>query len=160
MTKVQNNTKSYSLTGILIGLMLGLLAGVGAMQQVKMSQRGTILPFALVICGVSFAASGYKIGKKLGREEYIEKCLGIDRHSTSFDKKGRYWFAITSFTDMEGRTHTITTDKEGQMLTSRFNSELIKLHGNSASYVNVEKSHKEAKGLIFSILKEKNKNIT
>lgn len=148
---------SYSITGLSIGLIIGCMAGVGELNYIKKSQRGSVLPFALIIGGVAGAAVGASIGYRLGRTLHIEKITGIDSAQTTFSQQGRFWIGTTILKDTRSNSdiRIVTVKSSSKTLVTELNGQRVIAHDtNSASRVSVEKFHKQARYTIFSKLKE------
>lgn len=87
----------YSIIGFFVGAIIGVLIGLGFMNQFKESQRASIMPISLIAFGISFGASGAAFGSKLGNDENREKELGLDKSEDGYFQDGKYWVGYTKW---------------------------------------------------------------
>lgn len=149
--------KEYSIIGGIIGIIIGALLGLGVLTFIKKSQRGQLLPYSIIGCAIFGLITGARVGYNFGLDEYKTQRLGIKYSKTEFFKTGRFWYAVTKWTDTRtGKEYNITTGKSTSgELVSELNKELYQRHYiNSGSQINVSKAHGQVKGSIFSQLKK------
>lgn len=148
------NTKiSYSISGLIIGILIGSLAGLGESRYTKESQRGTTIPILAIGGSILGGAVGASFGYNLGKKIYIEEKIGISKASLNLFQVGRYWNAITKWTDTRNPEYVyeLNTSRVTQgLIQSTLNGKVFITHNtNSASQVNINRFHKEAQSLIF-----------
>lgn len=141
---------SYALGFGIIGLLIGVLAGVGETRYYKKSQREDILPINMIVCGSVFAVVGAALGFSLGDNERKEKTLGLNTAATDYYKQGRYWTAMTKWIDPESRRQCIIStnkDQSGELVSVlNYKGERSSLRHSiySGSQINVQKAHSAA----------------
>ena len=146
----------YGLQGAIIGLVIGAIVGFFTLNQIKLSQRGTMLPITIVAGAVFGAISGYSIGSKIGKNAYIEERLGFNSLDTGFYKDGRYWVGYTKWTDnRDNRQYILQTSRGYQKnLVSTLNGSSFTTHDcTSASKDTIPKYHGQARESLFKQLK-------
>lgn len=147
----------YGINGAIIGILLGSIIGFAFLSQIKKSQRNNVLPFTLIIGSLLGAISGYSIGSKFGKEDYIEENLGLKTQKEEMIKEGKYWYAYTQWTDKrDGTSYTLQTAKSNQKnLVSILNEKLILWHDcQLASKETIPKYHTLAKKHIIKLMKD------
>lgn len=150
----------YALGFGIIGLVIGAIAGIGETRYYKKSQRATVLPIAVILCGGAFAVIGAGIGYATGEDERKRRSIGLDAATTEFFKQGRFWVAVTRWRHPDtGAESSIKTGKNQHgELQSNFNHNgqlHVITHGvYSGSQVNVQKAHNVAINNYYKFLKE------
>jgi hypothetical protein len=133
-------------------LLLGASVGVGQLYYTKKSQRESLWTPLLAIGAFVGGIIGLGLGAKFGRSRYVEDILGHSDAETTIDKDGRFWYAATIWSDKRnGKKQVLITGKSNHgVLASALNDRAIINHEiNSASRLNVEKYHREAKKKVF-----------
>ncbi|OSZ80541.1 hypothetical protein CAP36_04630 [Chitinophagaceae bacterium IBVUCB2] len=147
----------YGINGAIIGIILGAIIGFVFLSQTKKSQRNKVLPYSLLIGSLFGVISGYSIGSRMGKEEYIEEKLGLKNLNEEIIKDGKYWYAYTQWTDKrDGTFYTLQTAKSNQKnLVSVLNEKLILWHDcQSASKETIPRYHAFAKNHILKLMKD------
>lgn len=147
----------YSITGFLLGVLIGSLVGLGELNQTKKSVRGQVFPFLLVIGATVGGITGASIGYKTGLSRHIENVTGISTAQTTFLKQGRFWIASTVWTDIRNNTsNQILTGKStsGTLISELGDKPIFAHDTTSGSRVNVQKYHSQVVRAVFSKLKE------
>ena len=154
MKKKQNE---YGLTGFFIGLIIGALAGLFFLNQIKKSQRGKMLPITISVGGILCAIGGYNIGSRLGKEFYVEERIGLKNMSEGYNKNGRYWYGITKWTDnRNNEEYTLITGRSttGELASALNNVAIFNHQIRNANQQTVPKYHTQARIFVFKKLKE------
>jgi hypothetical protein len=148
--------RDYRIAGVIIGGIIGVLVGFGAISQIKKSQREKTISITIIAGSILGISIGYKIGSKIDNEIWIENELGIDQAKSEFIKVGKGWVISTQWTDSKNNSYTLLTGQaSNKTLISQLNDELFLNHNiNSGSKVNVSKFHKIAQQQIYKKLKE------
>lgn len=81
----------YSLVGLFLGGIFGLILASGEMNYVKKSQRGTFSPILSIVLAVVGGGVGLGIGINIAEDERKTKALGLDSINTTKFKDGRKW---------------------------------------------------------------------
>ena len=149
---MKTKQNEYAVIGLIIGAVLGMIVGLGAMNMIKESQRGQMLYPALGICILGFGVIGYSAGKSLGRETDKEIELGHDKAKENIFQQGRVWVAITEWSSKDNQNYKLITGQTNdKILISQLNDELVMNHEiQSGSKANVGKFHKAARTYIFN----------
>lgn len=143
-------------SGAIIGALLGFMASFGFIERnIKKSQRPGLFPAITIITTAFCAVSGGRLGYSLGRSDKINRSLGLDKIKQSHYKVGRFWESQSTWIDIKGGRHMVTTLKRNDETVSLYNGMLICVHGTSASSVNITKYHNEARNIAFRKLKER-----
>mgnify|MGYP001301500467 CR=1 FL=1 len=107
---------SYSIGGLLLGILIGSLLGLAESNYTKKSLRSKTIPFLTIAGAIGGGLVGAYYGNKLGVRKFIEETTGIENSSTSFYKEGRFWSAVTTWKDSRdvSTTNTLETKRIGQ----------------------------------------------
>jgi hypothetical protein len=139
------------------GIIIGVLLGFFALNQVKENERDSMLPIALIVGAIIGAGSGFGIGSTIGKSVYIEERIGQADAQDGFWKEGKFWKGMTNWTDKRnGKKYQLITSKSiSKYLVSTLNNRIIIRHDcTSASQQTIPKYHGQAKGYVFGKLKE------
>jgi hypothetical protein len=147
----------YGIVGLVIGAIVGLLAGFGELTWFKKSQRAQAAPFIVSITAIVFAGIGFGVGSKMGTSVYIGRRLGIEPLDEEYCvKDGRYWVAFSKWTDKrDSQKYTLVTARSNKkFLVSALNERIIMIHDcTSASQRTIPKYHNQAKEFVFGRLR-------
>ena len=145
-----------SIVGSIIGAVLGLISSFGFMaMNIKKSQCSELFPIIAVITTVFGAVGGGRIGHNLEKSDKTARSLGLDNMKHTHYKVGRFWESQSTWNDVKGARHMVTTLKRNNNKVSLYNGGIISTHGTSASSVNIARYHNEARNITFAKLKER-----
>lgn len=159
---MKSKQSGYALSGLVVGVVVGLLAGASSLTMIKKSQRAQMLWISMGVCVVAFGAIGYSKGASFGKEADIENIIGMSDAEDSMYQVGRAWIETTKWTNKIDNTdyELITGQAQEKTLISQLNNKLIFNHAiKSGSKVNVSKYHKAARDTIFKQQKQQAKGL-
>ena len=142
------------MTGLVLGVFVGILLGVGELNWIKKSQRGTMAIPVIAVTVFITAIAGYNIGSGIGKKQFIEERTGIKYAQEGYYKEGRYWVGITQWTDKRGnQTFKIKTERVGGTLCSSLNGRTFRNYGiPNANQQTVPRYHKQTVNEVFTKL--------
>lgn len=147
----------YGMYGLLIGIVAGVIIGISTLNYMNKTERSMMPLFIVGISSIVIGVIGYGKGSSIGKGIYIEQTLGIDKATDSMLQDGRYWIGITKWMDTRNNKQStlLTARSQAGPLVTELNEELFINHEiKSASKVNVEKHHRQARQAAFDKLRE------
>lgn len=155
-----NKKSNFRITFSIVGIIIGLLTGLGIINQIKKSQRENIIHFSLISCSIIGLLGGYKVGDKFDTDELFDELLGINRAEIEYFKNGRSWIIRSKWSDYENKNYILITKQDfNKMLISQLNeSTTINHEIQSGSKINVEKHHQIAKNYFYNKLRSEIEN--
>lgn len=144
---------SYTVGGLILGILIGSLLGLAESNYTKKSLRSQTIPLLTIAGAIGGGLLGAYYGNKLGTRKFIEETTGIENSSTSFQKEGRYWSAVTTWKDSRdvSTTNTLETKRigQGQIISFLNDFPILKHSTESASKESINKSHISIRQTVF-----------